>query len=564
MLDLLVKGARVVDGTGAPEFAGDVGVRGGRIVVAVGTFDEPARRVVDADGLVLAPGVIDIHTHYDVQALWDAALTPSPLHGVTTVIGGNCGFSIAPLVPDAVDYVMQMMARVEGMPLSALEAGPAWDWQSFGEWLSRIDGRLAVNAGFHVGHSTMRRVVMGDAATRAPATTEQIAAMVELVHESLRAGVLGFSSSLGEAHTDGDGAPVPSRAAQPDEFLALARAVRDHVGTSLEFIPAMGEISDERIALMTDMSLAADRPLNWNLLGSASPTPVYDQQLTSADHAAAHGARVVALALPDVMRLRSSRMLQAMPGWGEVIALPDAERRTALQDHAVRDRLRSGLDAATSQGVAGMMQWDLVELPDGRSVASVAAERGTDAVDVLLDVVVAEQLPLTTVFPSLVPPMGVTDESWEVRGEVWRDERVVLGGSDAGAHVDLMCHANYPSVVLGELVRKRHLFTLEEGVHQMTGVPAELFGLRDRGIIAEGAHADLMLFDPETVASEPAEERHDLPGGALRLYAGAVGIEQVVVGGETIVERGGLTGAQPGTLLRSGVDTDTVTVPGNH
>jgi N-acyl-D-aspartate/D-glutamate deacylase len=326
----------------------------------------------------------------------------------------------------------------------------------------------------------------------------------------------------------------------------------------------MGEISEERIALMTDMSLAADRPLNWNLLGSASPTPVYEQQLTSADHAADHGAKVVALALPDVMRLRSSRMLQGMPGWGEVSALPDADRRRAVADPAVRERLRAGLDTARTQGIAGMMQWDLVELPDGRSVADVAAERGTDAVDVLLDVVVPEGLPLTTVFPSLVPTMGVTDASWEARGEVWRDERVVLGGSDAGAHVDIMCHANYPSVVLGELVRRRGLFTLEEGVRQMTGVPAALFGLRDRGVVAEGAHADLVLFDPDTIASEPAVERHDLPGGALRLYAEAVGIEQVVVNGETIVERGVLTGASPGTLLRSGTDTDTVTVPGNR
>jgi N-acyl-D-aspartate/D-glutamate deacylase len=561
MLDLLVRGARIVDGTGAPSITGDVGVRDGR-VVAVGTGDEPAARTIDADGLAVAPGFIDIHTHYDVQALWDAALTPSPLHGVTTVIGGNCGFSIAPLAPEHVDYVMQMMARVEGMPLASLEAGPAWDWRTFGEWLARIDGHLAVNAGFHVGHSTMRRVVMGDAATRDPADADQIAAMVRLLHESLAAGALGFSSSLGEAHTDGDGAPVPSRAAQPEEFLALAAAVHDHAGTSLEFIPAMGEISDARIELMTGMSLAAGRPLNWNLLGSASPTPVFAQQLTSSDHAAAHGAKVVALALPDVMRLRSSRMLQGMPGWGEVIALPDAERREALRDDATRARMRAGLDTARTQGVAGMMQWDLVELPDGRTVAEVAVERGTDPVDVLLDVVVADGLPLTTVFPSLVPTMGVTDESWQARGEVWRDERVVLGGSDAGAHVDIMCHANYPSVVLGELVRERGLFTLEDGVRRMTDVPASLFGLRDRGRIAEGAHADLVVFDPDTIASRPAVERHDLPGGALRLYAEAVGIDHVLVAGEPIVERGMLTGAQPGTLLRSGVDTDTVTVPG--
>jgi N-acyl-D-aspartate/D-glutamate deacylase len=563
MLDLLVRGGQVVDGTGAPARRADVGIRDGR-VVAVGGVDEPAARVVDADGLVVSPGIIDLHTHYDVQALWDPAVTPSPLHGVTTVIGGNCGFSIAPLGPEHVEYVMRMMARVEGMALEALEAGPAWEWHTFGEWLDRFDGNLAVNAGFLAGHSTIRRVVMGDDATTAAATADQIAEMVRLLHESLAAGALGFSSSLGEAHTDGDGNPVPSRAAGFDEFLALAGAVRDHAGTTLEFIAAMGEIPPDRAELMADMSLAADRPLNWNLLGSLSPTEVYEQQLTSCDLAAAKGATVVALALPDLLRMRSGGILRSLPGWGEVLALPDDERRRALRDDALRAQLRAGFDVARERGLAGVMQWELVELPDGRSVADVATERGTDAVDVLLDVVLPDSLPLTTVFPSLVPSLGVTDESWRVRGEIWRDDRVVLGGSDAGAHVDVMCHANYPTVVLGELARERGLFTLEDAVRRITDVPARLLGLRDRGRVAAGAHADLVVFDPVTIGTRPAETRHDLPGGAPRLYAEAVGIDRVIVGGETIVERGVLTGAQPGTLLRSGVDTDTVTVRGGR
>jgi N-acyl-D-aspartate/D-glutamate deacylase len=586
VLDLLIRGGTVVDGTGAPGRVADVGVRDGRIVAiggagpagapgAPGALGEPARRVIDAEGLVVAPGFVDLHTHYDAQILWDPAATPSPLHGVTTVIGGNCGFSIAPLTPEHVDYVMRMMARVEGMDLAALVAGPAWDWRSFGEWLDRIDGHLAVNAGFLVGHSTMRRVVMGDDATTAAADADQIAAMVALTHESLAAGALGFSSSLGEAHTDGDGRPVPSRAAQRDEFLALANAVREHAGTTLEFIAAMGAIPDERIELMADMSLAADRPLNWNLLGSLSTTEVYEQQLTSCDRAAAKGATVVALALPDLLRMRSSRILESLPGWPDVLALPDTERRRALTDPAIRAQLRAGLADAADRGLAVIGQWDLVEIaegggPDtagyaGRTIADVAAERGDDPVDVLLDVVVAEHLPLTTVFPSLVPSLGVTDESWAVRGRVWSDDRVVLGGSDAGAHLDLMCHANYTSVVLGELVRERELFTLEDAVRRITDVPARLLGLRDRGRVADGAHADLVVFDPARIGSAPARERHDLPAGATRLHAEAVGIEYVIVGGEVIVERGVLTGARPGTLLRSGIDTDTVSVPGgNH
>ncbi len=572
MLDLLVQGCSIVDGTGAPARPGDVAVLGGRIVEIgpPGSIREPASRVIDATGLVLAPGFIDLHTHYDAQVLWDPTLSPSPLHGVTTAIGGNCGFSIAPLTEDHADYVMRMMARVEGIPLESLAAGPAWDWTGFGDWLDRLEGKVGINAGFLVGHSTLRRVVLGDEHARA-ASAAEIDRMVALAHDAMRDGALGFSSSLGEAHTDGDGNPVPSRAAEFDEFLALARAVRHHPGTTLEFIAAMGEIPEARIGLMTDMSLAANRPLNWNLLGSLSQTEVFEQQLTSCDHAAANGAQVVALALPDVMRMRANQILVTMPGWKEAMALPEAERRRAITDPATRHALRDGVEEAARRGMGAVTRWDLLEVGEarsaeteryvGRTIASIAAELACDPVDVLIDVVLPELLPLTLVFPSLVPSMGVTDESWQARARVWRDPRVVLGGSDAGAHTDLMCHANYPTVLLGEAVRDRGLLGLEEAVRLLTDVPARLYGLRHRGRIAEGWMADLVLFDPRSVGSEPARARTDLPASGLRLYAESTGVVAVFVGGVPVVERDVLTGALAGSVLRAGRDTDTVTVP---
>jgi len=568
VLDVVVRGATVVDGTGAPPRPADVGVRARRIV-ALGDVDEEARQVVDAGGLVVAPGFVDIHTHYDAQVLWDPWCTPSPLHGVTTVIGGNCGFTIAPLAPEHRDYVMRMMARVEGMSMAALEAGPAWDWGSFGEYLERIDGTLGVNAGFLVGHSTLRRLVMGDAAARDEATPEQIAAMVALAHEAMAAGALGVSSSWGEAHTDGDGDPVPSRRSSPEELLALAGAAREHPGTTLEFIAAMGEIPPDRIELMADMSLAADRPLNWNLLGSLSPTEVYEQQLTSCDRAEEKGARVVALALPDLMRMRASRVIDDLPGWRDVVALTPDERRAATRDPEVRARLRAGAQEAAARGLGAIAQPELLEIADapegqealvGRSIAEVAEARGADPVDVLIDVVLPDRLPLTMVFPSLVPSLGRSDESWEARAAVWRDPRTVLGGSDAGAHADLMCHANYTTALLGETVRERSLFTLEAAVRELTDVPARLYGLRERGRIAEGWFADLVVFDPATVGTGPTTVRHDLPAGAERLYNEATGIAHVFVNGQEAVRHGAFTEARAGELLRSGVSTETVPV----
>jgi N-acyl-D-aspartate/D-glutamate deacylase len=565
VLDLLLRGGTVVDGTGTAPVVADVGIRDGRIV-AVGAVDEPARASFDVSGKAVCPGFIDIHTHYDAQLLWDRTASPSVLHGVTTVLGGNCGFSIAPLRAGDAPYIQQMMAVVEGIPLEALQGGGDWEWTSFGQYLDRIDRGLSVNAGFLVGHSTVRRAVMGDAATEGPATTEQLGAMVALVGESLAGGALGLSSSLGEGHVDGAGRPVPSRAAPAAELIALAREVRDHPGTTLEFIPTVGPIPPERMELMADMSLAADRPLNWNLLGSLASEEIYGQQLEASDLAAAKGAHVVALALPDMMRMRSSNVLSGLPGWRDVVALDRAGRLSATEDPGRRGPLRSGAESVAARGMGVLSDFRLMEVADpgsewvGRSLGEIAASRGTDAIDVLIDTVLVDDLTLSVVLPSLTPSLGRTDAGWAARVEVWKDERVMLGGSDAGAHVDLMCHANYPTVVLGEVVRDRGLLSLEEAVEMMTDRPARHYGLRHRGRIAEGFHADLVVFDPDRVATLPSTVLHDLPGGGERLHAGSRGIEHVFVAGREVVVDGEVTDGRPGRVLRSGRDTDTVTL----
>ncbi|MEI8323635.1 MAG: amidohydrolase family protein, partial [Actinomycetes bacterium] len=265
MLDVLITGGDVIDGTGAVRRRADVGIVDGRIT-QVGTITESAHQTIDATGKVVTPGFIDLHTHYDAQAFWDTSLSPSPLHGVTTVIGGNCGFTIAPLTPQDGDYLMRMLARVEGMPLESLQQGLPWDWSTTAEYLDALDGTLMPNAGFLVGHSALRRVVMHDAANQREATDEEIEAMCNLLRDGLRAGGMGFSSTWSPSHNDHTGVPVPSRHGSRKELIALCAVVEEFPGTTLEFIPAVGEFAQETFELMGDMSAAANRPLNWNLL----------------------------------------------------------------------------------------------------------------------------------------------------------------------------------------------------------------------------------------------------------------------------------------------------------
>ncbi|HEX4539495.1 MAG TPA: amidohydrolase family protein [Acidimicrobiales bacterium] len=574
MLDCKIAGASVVDGTGSPRRRADVGIRDG-MITAVGEVDEGARRTIDASGLVVAPGFIDIHTHYDAQLFWDPSASPSPYHGVTTVVGGNCGFSIAPLAPEHADYVRRMLAKVEGMPIEALEAGLDWDWRSYGDWLDRLDGSLMVNAGFLVGHSAVRRSVMGEAAVGSEASDEQLATMVRVLHESLAAGGLGFSSSRAPTHNDGDGKPVPSRSATTEELVALAAALRDHPGTTLEFIPTVGAFEDEHMDLMASLSLAANRPLNWNLLAVTSQNPDgAANQLRASDYAAERGARVIALAVADPVEVRltflSGFILDALPGWSSTMSLPPAERMKALSDPDERRRLRDGAASPDAGLLRTMANWKTMRIaetfsPDneglsGRLVGDIAAERGEDPFDTLVDIVVADELRTGL----LLPARGDDPESWRLRTELWRDPRVVIGASDAGAHLDMLATFIYTTSLVGPSVRDRHLLPLEEAVHMITDVPARLYGIRDRGRIAEGCHADIVVFDEDRVAPRPVATRFDLPSGAGRLYAEADGIEHVIVNGTEILGPDGLGGGRPGTLLRSGRDTDTVEVPGGR
>jgi N-acyl-D-aspartate/D-glutamate deacylase len=571
MLDLLITGGTIVDGTGTPPRQGDVGISGGRIVFLGNAKEkgETAHRTIDASGLVVTPGFIDIHTHYDPHVMWDASVTPSSLNGVTTIFGGNCGFGLAPVDEQAASYLVPMLARVEGMPLESLEEGLDLEWSDFASWLGRLEGRLAVNSGFMVGHSTIRRRVMGESAVGSQASASQIEEMVRLLHESLEAGAMGLSSTRSRSHTDHNGDPVPSRHASDEELLTLCGVVGQHPGTSLEFIPSNDTIfSDEIGTFVGQMSAAAQRSLNWNLL-NVRPGPQEREGLMSrlriSDRAAEVGGRVYGLTMPEPSKLRltflSALLYDTLPGWAEVMHLPVPERIAALEKPGVRHMLREG---AASAPYRLWTDWANCTISDvgcpslfavvGRRIGDLVPEWGTDAFDALVNIVVQDEL----VTGITTPASGDDDESWAERRRLWADRRTIIGGSDAGAHLDMMSTFDCYVTFISEAVRKRHLVSLAEAVHQITDVPAQLYGVHGRGRIAHGYFADLLVFDPNTICPGQIEARADLPAGGWRLYSEAIGIHHTLVNGVEIATDGALTGAVGGQVIRSGRDTTTV------
>jgi N-acyl-D-aspartate/D-glutamate deacylase len=512
-----------------------------------------------------------VHTHYDAQVFWDPTLTPSSIHGVTTVVAGHCGFSVAPMSAAAAPYLREMLAKVEGMPLESL-AALKWDWTSYADYVGRVAGNIGVNIGFMAGHSAIRRVVMGGRSNITVPTGEEMAAMQSLLRECLRAGAMGFSTSMSSTHNDGAGEPIPSRFARHDEFVALAAVCGEFEGTSLELSPDPGIWAAEKLETVTAMSLAAGRAVNFSAIGVNDDTPeILEFLLGVGDQARARGGEIVGLIGVSPVTLRMNLLtgvtFDYLPAWVDLFKLAPAERIERLKN----DALRGELDRRANSEEAGFFRflgdWGALTVEgaftpetkryEGRTIADIAAEEGRRPIDVLLDTSISDGL--RTVYSLTLK--GGSDSEWRERARCWLDSRTIVGASDAGAHLDLLDSFAFSTTLLAEGVRRRGLLSLEQAVHLLSARGAQLYGLHDRGLLQSGYRADIVVFDPETVGCGPVYTRFDMPAGAGRLFADPLGIRHVLVNGVETVRDNHHTGALPGHVLRAGSDTRTPQLP---
>ena len=561
MFDLVIRGGLVVDGSGLAPYTADVAVRGDRIA-QVGRVAGQGAREIDADGLVVTPGFIDVHTHYDVQLDWDPLATPSCYHGVTTVLTGNCGFTLAPAKPGDVAWLAAMLSRVEGMSKAALAEAFSFSGGSFGEFWQRLDGRLGVNAGSYVGHCAVRRFVMGDAASERAATEDEIAAMQELVRQAMREGALGFSTSQIDIHADDEGRGVPSNHAAPEELVALASVLAEFDHGAIEIIPrsfAEGYDDADR-ALLLELYRVSGKPIELNIL---TPTPEHpmgwQRSLEFAREAAAQGARLhpqfTTNKLELHLKLADTFVFDEMPVWREVLTQPEPERSKRLRDPAWRARLQTEWDDPEARAVSfdfGSLEVEAVRDDAhaawvGRSVAEFAAESGKTALDQFLDLALEEDL--ETQFQTRMDDVARQFIQHVVQTGV-SDPLVMAGSSDGGAHLGSFVGADYTTRLLTDWVPEP--LSLEQAVWRLTGMPAQVHGLRDRGVLRVGAKADVVAFDRARLAAGQAYLTRDFPAETERYVIDAEGYVLTLVNGTPILEDGKPTGSLPGEVLRGG------------
>ena len=539
MYDLLIRGALIADGLGGPLVAADVAVAEGRIA-AVGDCGRAARQVVDAGGLVVSPGIIDIHTHYDAQLTWDVTASPSPALGATTVVIGNCGFGIAPCPAAARDLVARNLSAVEGMPLEALSAGIVWNFESFPQYLELLRSRRAYpNVAAFIGHSPVRSAVMGEAASERAASDDEVAAMTALVRDGLRAGAIGFASSTSENHNGHGGVPMPSRLAAEGETRALVGALGD-AGRGL-FQITVGPATT--VPFLESLAAATGRPV---VLSALFHNEAFPDRAAAALEACrqAQGrgrelyAQVSCQPLAMDFTLANAYPLYSLEAWQALMGAPPEVLAATLREPGFRDRFRAGL-ATPRRGKLFYGDWRRVEVAlaarpehaalEGLTIAEIAGRQRRDPVDVFFDLALAEDL--ATHYSAKL--LNVDEAAVE---PLLKHPASLISLSDAGAHLAHMCDAGFGLRLLGYWSRERGVFGLGEAVHELTARPAAVYRLADRGRIAAGAWADLMLFDPARVGVSAPLRRHDLPGGASRLVREAQGLHGVWVNGVQVFD----------------------------
>jgi len=561
MADLVIRGALLCDGSGREAAHGDLAVSGGRIA-AVGRVAERGAREIDGAGLALAPGFIDVHTHYDCQLFWDPQASPSPWHGVTTVVMGNCGFTIAPCREADRETLMQLLLFVEGMPIETLRAGIGWAWEDFAGYLGALERRgVGPNVAAFIGHSAVRYRVMGRAAVERAATAEESAEMAALVREGMAAGAIGWSTSLSPTHFFGDGTPAPSRLADEAELLALARALADLERGVIEIAPrtTIGPPADkaEEQRFFAELARASGKVVSWApLLDNPFAPGSARKIIEESAELQAGGVQVVPQVGCRPLEVRfdftePAFYLEQNPFWRPIMAKSRDERRRLFAEAEFRAELgrQTGFVAALAQGwdrlVLRLAASEGVRRWQDRSVAEIAAAEGRAPLDAFCDLVLEDDL---------ATQWGAVLMNHDERAvaELIRHPAGLLALSDAGAHVDTLCDQGFTTYLLGNWVRELRALALEEAVRLVTSVPAERYGLHGRGRLAPGCAADLVLFDPARVAMRPTEMVYDLPRGQRRLLQRAEGIVEVLVNGTPVVADGAPTDRRPGRVLRGG------------
>jgi len=537
MHDLVIRNALLLDGLGSQAMRGDLAVKNGKIS-ELGKINGDADQTIDADGLALMPGIIDNHTHYDAQITWDPWLSPSPALGVTTAVIGNCGFTIAPCRPADRERVMRNLTQVEGMSLEALRAGIRWEFESVPQYLDMLERRgAALNVAAFAGHSSIRTYVMGEAATQRVATDDEIRSMKKIVQEALRAGAVGFSTSTSPAHNGDGGLPMPSRLADEKELRALVGCLGE-AGRGVFMLTKGGHTP---IASLEDLAADTGRPVVIAALlhNSTNPQTVFDDLLL-IENANKRGRKLVGAVsccpLSMDFTLHSPYVLEGLESWKPALPLKGEAFVEKMKDRNFRNDIRAELSRPAHFRLFNG-EWDKLQVVESqRTIAELAAASGQDPLDAMLDLALEENL--DTVFNALLLN---SDEAAVGRMLQHPDSMVSL--SDAGAHLTFFNDAGFGLHLLGHWVRELKIFSLPEGVRRLTSHPAQVFGIRNRGVLKPGNWADLLLFDPAKVGRGAKRRVFDLPGGQPRLTCDAVGVHGVWVNGRRPEE-------MPGRLLR--------------